>query len=106
MVCFSPSPDYDVKLNRNNLHGFKYKLTGTDLRVLSQVEAKLEESDVDFSLPTVFIAECVLVYMCTSKSSQLLNWIAKKFKSSLFINYEMVISIQKLKYLINRSMNI
>ncbi|XP_018022887.1 leucine carboxyl methyltransferase 1 [Hyalella azteca] len=82
--------DYDIKLNRNNLHGFRYKLMSTDLRVLSEVEAKLEESEIDYSLPTAFIAECVLVYMCPTKSSQLLNWIAKKFKSAFFINYEMV----------------
>lgn len=82
--------DFDVKLNRTNLHAFKYKLTGADLRVVSEVSAKLEESDIDYSLPTVFIAECVLVYMCTNKSSQLLSWIAKKFKSAFFINYEMV----------------
>uniref|UniRef100_A0A6A7G0Q5 Leucine carboxyl methyltransferase 1 n=2 Tax=Hirondellea gigas TaxID=1518452 RepID=A0A6A7G0Q5_9CRUS len=82
--------DYDVKLNRSNLHAFKYKLMGADLRVLPEVEAKLEESDIDYSLPTVFVAECVLVYMCTTKSSELLKWIAKKFKSAFFINYEMV----------------
>lgn len=60
------------------------------MRVLSDVESKLDESSIDYNLPTVFIAECVLVYMCTTKSSQLLNWIAKKFKSAFFINYEMV----------------
>lgn len=82
--------DYDVKLNRNNLHAHTYKLTGVDLRNITEVEAKIKESDLDYSLPTLFLAECVLVYMSTSKSSQLLQWIAEKFKSAFFINYEMV----------------
>ncbi|ROT80208.1 putative leucine carboxyl methyltransferase 1 isoform X1 [Penaeus vannamei] len=82
--------NYDVKLNRNNLHAHTYKLTGVDLRNITEVEAKIKESDLDYSLPTLFLAECVLVYMSTSKSSQLLQWIAEKFKSAFFINYEMV----------------
>ncbi|XP_068227055.1 leucine carboxyl methyltransferase 1 [Palaemon carinicauda] len=82
--------DYDVKLNRNNLHGHTYKLTGVDLRNLTEVEAKIKESDLDYSIPTVFLAECVLVYMTMPKSSQLLKWIAEKFKSAFFVNYEMV----------------
>ncbi|XP_064083636.1 leucine carboxyl methyltransferase 1-like [Macrobrachium nipponense] len=82
--------DYDVKLNRNNLHGHTYKLTGVDLRNLTEVEAKIKESDLDYSIPTLFLAECVLVYMTMPKSSQLLKWIAEKFKSAFFVNYEMV----------------
>lgn len=82
--------DHDVKLNRNNLHAHTYKLTGVDLRNLTEVEAKIKESDLDYSLPTLFLAECVLVYMTIPKSSQLLKWISDKFKSAFFINYEMV----------------
>ncbi|KAK8748734.1 hypothetical protein OTU49_015964 [Cherax quadricarinatus] len=82
--------DYDVKLNRHNLHGHTYKLAGVDLRNISEVEAKIKESDLEYSLPTLFLAECVLVYMTIHRSSQLLKWIAENFKSAFFINYEMV----------------
>ncbi|XP_045592262.1 leucine carboxyl methyltransferase 1 [Procambarus clarkii] len=82
--------DYDVKLNRNNLHGHTYKLAGVDLRNITEVEAKIKESDLEYSLPTLFLAECVLVYMSIHKSSQLVKWIAQNFKSAFFINYEMV----------------
>ena len=79
-----------MQLNRNNLHAHTYKLTGVDLRNLSDVEAKIKESALDPKLPTLFLAECVLVYMDTTKSAQLLKYIAEKFKSAFFINYEMV----------------
>ncbi|XP_076042367.1 leucine carboxyl methyltransferase 1 [Oratosquilla oratoria] len=82
--------DHDIKFNRNNLHTYDYKLTGVDLRNLSDVETKLKESDIVYDVPTLFLAECVLVYMTISKSSQLLKWINEKFKSAFFVNYEMV----------------
>ncbi|KAB7496988.1 Leucine carboxyl methyltransferase 1 [Armadillidium nasatum] len=82
--------DHDIKLNRNNLHAYNYKLIGVDLRNLKEVEEKLKESDIEFQIPTIFLAECVLVYMNITKSSQLLRWITQSFKSVLFINYEMV----------------
>ncbi|RXG61817.1 Leucine carboxyl methyltransferase 1 [Armadillidium vulgare] len=81
--------DHDIKLNRNNLHAYNYKLIGVDLRNLKEVEEKLKESDIEFQIPTIFLAECVLVYMNITKSSQLLRWITQSFKSVLFINYEM-----------------
>ena len=65
-------------------------MAGVDLRNLSEVESKLKECDIENDIPTVFLAECVLVYMALNKSSQLLQTIANKFKSALFINYEMV----------------
>ena len=42
----------------------------------------------DFSLPTLFLAECVLIYMTPEKSQAILKWIASKFKDAVFINYE------------------
>ncbi|CAL4062342.1 unnamed protein product, partial [Meganyctiphanes norvegica] len=90
LQAVSREEDYDVKLNKTNLHTHSYKLIGVDLRNLTDVEAKIKESEIDFSIPTIFLAECVLVYMSLSKSSQLLSWIAEKFKSAFFINYEMV----------------
>lgn len=65
-----------------------------DLRNLTEVEAKVKESDLQPGLPTLFLAECVLVYMPLQKSAQLLRWIADRFKSALFINYEMVSDCQ------------
>lgn len=92
--------DYDVKLNRNNLHAHTYKLTGLDLRNITEVEAKVKESDLEYTLPTLFLAECVLVYMTLQKSSQLLKWIAEKFKSAFFINYEMVSNLRHMGSLV------
>jgi len=47
-------------------------------------------ADLDFSQPTLFIAECVLVYMDESESEELLKEIANRFSTASFINYEQV----------------
>ena len=41
-------------------------------------------------LPTLLIAECVLVYMTPEQSANLLKWAANSFEAAMFINYEQV----------------
>ena len=43
-----------------------------------------------FSMPTLFFAECVLIYLEPKYSTQLMEWVAKNFKTCLFINYDPV----------------
>jgi hypothetical protein len=40
-----------------------YHMVGADLRDVKELEAMLIANGVDFSLPTLFLSECVLVYM-------------------------------------------
>lgn len=41
-------------------------------------------------LPTLFLSECVLVYLTPSQSSNLVRWAAETFHTAMFINYEQV----------------
>lgn len=41
-------------------------------------------------LPTLFMSECVLVYITPEQSSKLVRWIADTFPTAMFINYEQV----------------
>lgn len=81
--------DGEVKLSQTDLHAGRYHCMGADLRNLQQLEVKLQEAELDFSKPTLFIAECVLVYVEKECVNRLLAWLASKFKSALFVNYEM-----------------
>lgn len=67
-----------------------YSLISVDLRNLSELDKKINECKIDRSLPTLFIAECVLVYMSIDHSSILLNHLTKNFERCCFLNYEMV----------------
>lgn len=78
----------DVRLNKTDLHSQRYHLVAADFTDLVVLEAKLLESEVDFSCPTLFLAECALVYVQPSRSSSLVSWLANKFSSLAFVNYE------------------
>lgn len=84
------SEDGDIRLSKSEIHGSDYHLVDADLSILSQVEKKLQESGIDKTLPTLFMAECVLVYIEFNKTKELLTWIADQFPVAMFINYEQV----------------
>lgn len=52
--------------------------------------AKFKISEVNFELPTIFLAECVLVYMEASNCFNLLRALSERFPNAAFINYEQV----------------
>ena len=55
------------------------------------IDAFLKEQNVDTSLPTLCITECLLIYMKNNDSLSILNWFAKTFTGDLAIaNYEMI----------------
>ena len=59
-----------------------------DFTDLATLETKLSESEVSYTCPTLLLAECALVYVDQNKTSKMLTWLAKKFSSCTFINYE------------------
>ncbi|CAH1175884.1 unnamed protein product [Phaedon cochleariae] len=81
--------DGEVKLSSTDLHAGNYHCIGVDIRNISQLEIKLRQAEVNFDRPTLFIAECVLVYIENECVNRLLTWISSKFKAGLFVNYEM-----------------
>lgn len=42
------------------------------------------------SIPTVFLAECVLIYVDPKQTESMLEWIANRFETAMFINYQPV----------------
>ncbi|CAD5116177.1 DgyrCDS5095 [Dimorphilus gyrociliatus] len=84
------SEEDDIQLSRTEIHSNDYHLVSADIRELKQLEAKLQSCRIDTNLPTVFITECVLVYLDMEYSDRLLKWISTKFPTSAFINYEQV----------------
>lgn len=82
--------DGEVKMSHTDLHGPSYHLMGVDLRNLEEVEQKLISAEIDFRLPTIFLSECVLVYIEPKYSIPLLKWFSSKFENAAFVNYEQV----------------
>ena len=74
--------------HHSDLHAGNYHLVGADLRQSNELDQKLETCQLDYDIPTLFIAECVLVYMSANASSSLLKQIVSKFRQPAFVNYE------------------
>lgn len=82
--------DGEVRYSSTDLHSSNYHIVGVDLRNIDELANKLKQSEVDYTLPTIFLAECVLVYVEPQNSSNLLSWISTNFTSAVFVNYEQV----------------
>jgi O-methyltransferase involved in polyketide biosynthesis len=57
---------------------------------MREFEQKLATADLDFSQPTIVLAECVFVYMDEQHSQELIEELAKLFETIAIINYEQV----------------
>lgn len=79
-----------MESQHSDLHAGDYHLIGVDLRQIHEFLTKILTADLDVSQPTLFIAECVLVYMDEKQSEELLKEITKMFTTVSFINYEQV----------------
>ena len=54
------------------------------------LQATLVAAGIDFSLPTLFLSECVLVYLEPEDSCAIIAWAARQFKRSAFVTYEQI----------------
>lgn len=77
-------------MDGHSLDSDRYCIIGADLRDLPALEEKLKKCHLDTQLPTLFVSECVLVYMTLEQSSSLVKWVADTFDTAMFINYEQV----------------
>ena len=87
----------EVHYNKSDLHSSSYHIIAADLRNLPTLQQQLASCAVDMSLPTMFITECVLVYMTSESSSALLKWIAENFHTAFFANYEQVFTVYAIR---------
>lgn len=87
---FLSTTDSEIMISKSELHSANYHLVTADLRNIGHLEAKLSASSIDRSLPTLFLTECVLVYIEMEYTDKLIKWIADSFPTAFFINYEQV----------------
>ena len=73
------------------MHGASgYRLVTGDLRDIEGLKATLLGAGVDPTLPTLFLSECVLVYLEPMDSCAVIAWAAKAFSRAVFVTYEQV----------------
>ncbi len=67
-----------------------YNLVNADLRDIAMVNRKLAAAGLDKSQPTLFLSECVMVYMEPEDSGALIAWAAAEFRTATFVTYEQI----------------
>lgn len=71
--------------------GGEYCVAACDLRDVGALRAVLDAAGVDRAAPTVFVSECVLVYMDPAASDALVRLAAREFTGArAWVNYEPV----------------
>lgn len=72
--------DDDIRLSKCDIHSSRYHLVGVDMKDLQTLATKFsQDCRLDPQLPTLFIAECVLVYMAPTDCEALLNYISSTY---------------------------
>eukprot|EP00898_Chlorokybus_atmophyticus_P004524 jgi/Chlat1/5072/Chrsp33S05001 len=68
-----------------------YCLLPCDLRSINDLEKVLHKARLDYSLPTLILSECVLVYMKPQHSVDLVRWGGSKFNTAAYVVYEPIL---------------
>ncbi|CAI5477680.1 unnamed protein product [Closterium sp. Yama58-4] len=69
-----------------------YSLVSADLRDTEKLQEALAAAGAEFgpNTATLFLCECVLIYMDAPSSSRLVAWSAEKFGTAAFVVYEQI----------------
>jgi [phosphatase 2A protein]-leucine-carboxy methyltransferase len=76
-------------------HSSLYTILPVDLRDITQLDNQLKllsnNNIIDYTKPTLFLSECVLIYMSHEHSLNLLKYLSKTFSQCcLFVNFEQI----------------
>ncbi|KAL1935866.1 hypothetical protein VTP01DRAFT_5006 [Rhizomucor pusillus] len=69
----------------------QYTLIGGDLREwAAQIAPRLHHHGFDASAPTLFLSECVMIYLDPAHSQAILDWVTSQVKNCMFVLYEQI----------------
>ncbi|CAG8448421.1 2237_t:CDS:2 [Acaulospora morrowiae] len=84
----------DAKLGKDNteIYASDYCLLSGDLRgFVQEMVPWMESNGFDRSIPTLFLSECVMIYMDSNDSNKIVEWAASNLITSMFIVYEQIL---------------
>lgn len=70
----------------------RYRTFGCDLRDINQFASRMMSAGFNADIPTLFLSECVLIYMETQHSNAIINWAADNTRAGgVFVTYEQIL---------------
>jgi O-methyltransferase involved in polyketide biosynthesis len=87
------SKDFTCYSSKSSIEKMRYHLIACDLRNLQDLEKKFQDIGIDPKVPTLFISECVLIYMESAFSKALIEWTTTHFffQDLSYVLYEQIL---------------
>ncbi|TPX48633.1 hypothetical protein SeLEV6574_g01932 [Synchytrium endobioticum] len=83
---------YQLASGGTDLYSDQYCILAGDLRNWeTAIVPKLLAHGLDITLPTLFISECVLIYMPPEDADRIVSWIPQHIHNAFFITYEQIL---------------
>eukprot|EP00850_Spirogloea_muscicola_P016954 SM000141S00898 [mRNA] locus=s141:222372:225856:+ [translate_table: standard] len=79
-----------IHADKGELHSSSYHLIPVDLRDLQSLDSALARAAVDVSLPSLILAECVMIYLEPQSSQNICKWAGERFTTAAFVIYEQI----------------
>ncbi|XP_050204195.1 leucine carboxyl methyltransferase 1 homolog [Mercurialis annua] len=79
-----------ISQEKGEVHSDHYKLLPVDLRDIQKLDEIIALANIDPSLPTFIIAECVLIYLDPESTRAIVGWTSRTFSTALFFLYEQI----------------
>ncbi|KAJ7950787.1 Leucine carboxyl methyltransferase 1-like [Quillaja saponaria] len=79
-----------ISTEKGEVLGDHYKLLPVDLRDIQKLDDVITLANMDPSLPTFIIAECVLIYLDPDSSCAIVGWASRTFSTAIFFLYEQI----------------
>ncbi|KAJ3672559.1 hypothetical protein LUZ60_007280 [Juncus effusus] len=83
-------PDASISRDKGEIISNNYKLLPIDLRDTQKLDEMIIKTQLDPSLPTFIIAECVLIYLDPVSTKSIVSWASRSFSTAVFFLYEQI----------------
>ncbi|KAG9300692.1 hypothetical protein G9A89_023490 [Geosiphon pyriformis] len=84
--------DAQLGMGGAELYASDYCLLSGDLKdFVEHLVPRMESHGFDKSFPTLFLSECVLIYMEHGDSDMIIQWISESMEAAMFIIYEQIL---------------
>ncbi|KAL1921332.1 uncharacterized protein VTP21DRAFT_11048 [Calcarisporiella thermophila] len=91
-LCRILGEDIRVESGGTELHTADFHIIPGDLRHWeSKVVPSLVQAGLDLKLPTLFLSECVLIYLDPHDSDRIVEWVGNNMATSMFVVYEQIL---------------
>jgi len=79
-----------ISIEKGEVISTHYKLFSADIRDIPKLDSVIRMAEMDPSLPTFIIAECVLIYLDPTATGAIVSWASQKFSTAVFFLYEQI----------------